>query len=188
MVVISLIGNKYFYLKHGFCCDLTWQSRQLSITHPFCTFPCSGLAEWFRGKKVKLLGCGKGWIRRVVHHFPFSPCTPNYHLPTSAKPVSERLSPVLLFSMAPYSMKYRFGQFGLAVLVLFPPISLCTPCSSLARWYKRLKCPWLSVSTARQQLKLQCSICTIFLLNLNRSTTSATTMVKTGTYSSIFLV
>ena len=53
-----------------------------------------------------------------------------HHLPTNAQPFPEQQQPsepapsVLLFSTAPYGVRYSFGEFGSAVLVLPPHLLL----------------------------------------------------------------
>ena len=54
------------------------------------------------------------------------------------------------------------------------PASCAPPASSLKGQYEKLKSPWLSVSTAQQQLKRQCVISILLILNPKHSTTPAT--------------
>jgi len=66
-----------------------------------------------------------------------------------------------------YSIEYTFGQFGSTVLVVLPPSFLCT--SSLGReWEAEI------FFTAEQQLKYQCVINIIVILNAKHSTIPAT--------------
>lgn len=73
--------------------------------------------------------------------------------------------------MTPYGMEYPSGQFGSVVPDLFPPSSFCPPRPSLAGQYGKLKCPWLCVSSAQQQLKHQCAISIALIQNPEHSTT-----------------
>lgn len=67
-----------------------------------------------------------------------------------------------------------FDQFWSAVLVLSPPILLCTYSSSLAGQCKHFESLWFSSSTVLQQLEYWFVINIIFLLNLNYDTIPAT--------------
>lgn len=79
------------------------------------------------------------------------------------------LLPALLFSMMPCSMGCSTGQFGPAVLIMFPPSTLCSPSTSLASQCEKMKCPWLCVNTAQQLLTHQWVINCILTLNLKHS-------------------
>ena len=101
-----------------------------------------------------------------------------HHLLTDAQPVPEQQSqspgqqpPVYIPSITSYCMEYPFGQFVSAVMAMLPPSFLCT--SFLAE-HGKLQSPWLSVSTAQQQLKHQCIINIMLILNPKHSTIPAT--------------
>lgn len=77
-------------------------------------------------------------------------------------------------SMIQYGMGHSFGQYGSAVLVLSPPIFLCT-LSLLARQQEK-QSPWLCVSATQQQLNHQCIISLDFITAPKHSTKKATVM------------
>lgn len=98
-------------------------------------------------------------------------------LATDTQPVPKKcsaslsqVSPVYGVSMMFHGMEYPFGQFTPAVLAVFPLSCLCT--CSLAD-HETLKSPQLRVSTAQQQLKCQCVINAILILNPKCSTVPA---------------
>ena len=102
-----------------------------------------------------------------------------HHPPTDAQPVPEHLPP----ASSPPSLYTEhdviwYGIFlwpvWVTVLAVSPPSFLCPPAYSLVGWGEKLKSPWLSVNTAQQQLKHQCVINIILILNPNHITVPAT--------------
>lgn len=85
------------------------------------------------------------------------------------QPPCSKLIPVLLFHVIPYGIEYPFGQFGSAVLFFPLPGCCASPDSMLAGQCETMKIPWISVSTAEQQLKYHCLINIVFHLNPNKA-------------------
>lgn len=86
-----------------------------------------------------------------------------HHLLTDALIVLLANSPpVYVQGMMLCGMEYPFSQFRSPVLAMLSPSFLCT-CSMSEN--RKLKSPWLRASTAQQQLKHQCDINRMLVLN-----------------------
>lgn len=93
-----------------------------------------------------------------------------HHPPTNAQPVPDQ-GPLASFPHSSYAkhhmvLKYLLVHFGWAVRALSPPNFLCSPVYSLAGQYKEAEEP---LTTAWQQLKNQCIINIILILNSKHS-------------------
>jgi len=79
------------------------------------------------------------------------------------------LNLVCIYLFMPYSTTSRWHLSSwlqaASWLCPLPAPCACTPSSSLAGQHEKLNSPWLSVSTAEQQLKHQCVITTVFSTN-----------------------
>lgn len=65
----------------------------------------------------------------------------------------------------------HMGQSWSGALALYPPSPCALPASSLSGQHEKIKGPWLSVSTTKQQLKHLCVTTTIFIQKISNSVT-----------------
>ena len=108
-------------------------------------------------------------MQLLTTHWPMSSQSPS-----SRPPHPSQLPPVLLFSMTSYGLEYPWASLGQLSQLCPLPASCAPPASLLAGQYEKLKSPWLRISTAQQQLKHQCVINVILILNPKRNTIPAT--------------
>lgn len=103
---------------------------------------------------------------KVIAHHPLIDAEPICEKQPSAN------SPSVIAE--PRGIRYPFGLFESAALVLSPHSSSHTPSSIVAGQWEELKRPWIYVKTALQQLKHKCVVNIVLTLDPNQRTISPT--------------
>jgi len=103
-------------------------------------------------------------MHNAIAHHSLTDAQPN---PEQSGPLPPANHPYILFSMTSDGMEYPSGLLGHLSWVWPLPALTAPPACLLAGQSKRLRCPWLSISTALQQLKHRGVISTLLILSQN---------------------
>lgn len=152
----------------------------LSTTQPFAHSPLQPHTQWdgAENHKVWELMCwDEDKLIKKQKRFTAQYLTIHWPMPrqspSSGSPPSH-LPSLLSFSTMLLGVEPPFGQSESVILTAYPSSSSRTPRSLMGEQDKELKCSWLNIRTAQQQLKHRYVINTALLLNQKCNVISAT--------------